>query len=107
MTDVTDPTPQMPAASRAKRWPFIIPLVLVLALGGVFAKRLLDIEGGVEVNAIPTVLLNTPAPEFDLAALPGRAEGLKSADLKGQVYLINFWGSWCVTCLSEHPVLMD
>lgn len=108
MTDtVTDTTASAPQAPRAKRWPYLIPLVLVLALGGVFGKRLLDLEGGVEVNAIPTVVLNTPAPDFDLPALPGYPEGLKSADLKGQVYLLNFWGSWCITCLEEHPVLLS
>jgi len=90
-----------------KRWPYLIPLVVVLALGGVFGKRLLDVENGLEVNALPTVLLNTPVPDFDLAPLPGHAEGLKSADLKGQVYLVNFWGSWCVTCLYKHPVLLN
>lgn len=90
-----------------KRWPYLIPLALVLALFGVFGKRLLDVASGVEVSALPTVLLNTPVPDFDLAPLPGNAEGLKSADLKGQVYLVNFWGSWCGTCLYEHPVLLN
>ncbi len=104
MTDTvaTQPRPQ----KKASRWPYLIPLVAVLALGGVFAKRLLDVERGVEVNALPTVLLDTPVPAFDLEPLPGHAQGLKNEDLKGQVYLINFWGSWCVTCLYEHPVLL-
>jgi cytochrome c biogenesis protein CcmG/thiol:disulfide interchange protein DsbE len=53
------------------------------------------------------VLLNTPMPAFDLPPLPGRGEGLRSEDLKGQVSLINIWGSWCVACLSEHPVLIE
>lgn len=100
MTNTTAPR------ARAKRWPYIIPLIAVLALGGVFAKRLLDVENGVEVSALPPVLLDTPAPSFDLEPLPGYAQGLKSEDLKGQVYLINFWGSWCATCLYEHPVLL-
>lgn len=91
----------------AKRWPYILPLVVLLAVGGIFAKRLMDVEGGIEPNAIPTVLLNTPVPDFDMPPLPGHDEGLKSADLKGQVYMINFWGSWCGTCIYEHPTLLD
>jgi len=29
----------------AKRWPYILPLVVLLVLGGIFGKRLLDVEG--------------------------------------------------------------
>jgi len=95
-------------ASTPKRWPYIIPLVAILALGGVFVKRLVDVEQGVvDPRLLPTVLLDTPLPTFDLEALPGRGQPLKSDDLKGEVSLINVWGSWCVACVYEHPVLMD
>ena len=106
MTDQATSPPQT-AAPRAKRWPYILPLVVLLGLGGIFAQRLLDVENGIDPSVIPTVLLNTPMPAFDLPALPGRGEALKSDDLKGQVSLINFWGSWCVTCAYEHPVLLE
>jgi len=92
---------------RAKRWPYIIPLAVVLALGGVFAKRLSDFSGGYDPLVIPTVLLNTPVPAFDLPPLPGYGEALTTADLKGKVSLINIWGSWCAACTVEHPFLME
>lgn len=100
MTDTTPTTP------RPKRWPYLIPLVAILALGAVFGKRLLDVEHGLDPSLIPTVLLDTPMPAFDLPPLPDRGEGLNSEDLKGQVYLVNFWGSWCIACLAEHPMLL-
>lgn len=100
MTDATQ------APARPKRWPYILPLVAILALGAVFGKRLLDVERGLDPNLIPTVLLDTPMPAFDLPPLPDRGEGLNSEALKGQVYLVNFWGSWCVACLAEHPMLL-
>jgi cytochrome c biogenesis protein CcmG/thiol:disulfide interchange protein DsbE len=91
----------------AKRWPYILPLVAVLVLGGVFAKRLLDVEKGIDPSLIPTVLLDTPLPSFSLPPLPGRGEALVSEELKGEVSLVNIWGSWCVACLVEHPILLE
>ena len=32
---------------------------------------------------------------------------LGTADLKGQVWLLNVWASWCVSCRAEHPLLVD
>lgn len=103
MTDTSLPSER----PRPKRWPYILPLVAILALGGIFAKRLWDIEQGLDPSLIPTVLLNTPAPTFDLPPLPGYGEALTSEDLKGQVTLVNIWGSWCIACTVEHPVLME
>jgi cytochrome c biogenesis protein CcmG/thiol:disulfide interchange protein DsbE len=91
----------------AKRWPLVLPLVIVIALVGVFGKRLADVGAGDDPRLLPTVLLNTPFPEMDLEGLPGRAySGLATNDLKGEVSLVNVWGSWCVACLAEHPTLM-
>jgi cytochrome c biogenesis protein CcmG/thiol:disulfide interchange protein DsbE len=95
------------ATPRLRRWPYILPLAVVLALGGVFAKRLSDISGGYDPLVIPTVLLSTPAPAFDLPPLPGYGEALTTADLKGKVSLVNIWGSWCAACTVEHPLLME
>jgi cytochrome c biogenesis protein CcmG, thiol:disulfide interchange protein DsbE len=92
---------------RPKRWPYLIPLVAVLALGGVFAKRLTDMAGGYDPLVIPTVLLDTPAPDMNLEPLPGLGEALTTADLKGKVSLVNIWGSWCAACTVEHPFLME
>jgi cytochrome c biogenesis protein CcmG/thiol:disulfide interchange protein DsbE len=92
-----------------KRWPYLLPLVVIVSLFAIFGKRLVDVERGKDPNLIPSVLLNTPIPDFDLAGLPGRtdAAGLKTADLKGRVSLVNVWGSWCVACLQEHPTLIE
>ena len=106
MTDA--PAPPETRAPARKRWPYFMPLIVLVALSGVFGKRLLDVEQGVDPKLIPSVLLNTPLPAFDLVGLPGRDDdrGLKSEDLKGQVTLVNVWGSWCIACLDEHPTLM-
>jgi cytochrome c biogenesis protein CcmG/thiol:disulfide interchange protein DsbE len=94
-------------ARRAARWPYLLPLVVIAGLGAIFGKRLMDLEGGVDSKVIPTVLLNTPAPALDLPALPGFGEDVTAADLKGRVTLVNFFGSWCIACVAEHPILME
>ncbi|MCB2106281.1 MAG: DsbE family thiol:disulfide interchange protein [Rhodobacteraceae bacterium] len=94
------------------RFVFLLPLAVVLILIAVFGKRLLDVAGGEDPRLLKSVLLDTPMPDMDLAALPGRFktmpdDGLATADLKGQVSLVNVWGSWCVACLAEHPMLVE
>jgi cytochrome c biogenesis protein CcmG/thiol:disulfide interchange protein DsbE len=34
-------------------------------------------------------------------------QSLAREDLKGQVWLLNVWASWCVSCREEHPLLVD
>lgn len=78
-----------------------------VALFGVLALFFLK---GLTMNPrdIPSVLINRPVPEMNLAPLPGRGEdtGLATADLKGRVSLVNIYGSWCIACVQEHPYLM-
>jgi cytochrome c biogenesis protein CcmG/thiol:disulfide interchange protein DsbE len=93
-----------------KHWPYLLPIIAIILLVVIFGKRLLDVEQGADPHLLPSVLLNTPAPSFSLAALPGRASDttapFTTADLKGQVSLLNVWGSWCIACLEEHPNLV-
>ncbi len=81
--------------------------LLPVALFGVLALFFLK---GLTMNPrdIPSVLINRPVPEMNLAPLPGRGEdtGLATADLKGRVSLVNIYGSWCIACVQEHPYLV-
>ena len=95
------------AVVKQTRWTTLLPIIILVALVGVFAKRLIDVQSGQDPNLVPTVLLNTPVPPIDLPPLPQRGLGLKTEDLKQAVSLVNVWGSWCVACLAEHPLLMD
>lgn len=90
-----------------RKWVALLPIIIVALMVGIFAKRLADVKDGADPSMVPTVLLNTPAPEFDLPPLPERGLGLATSNLKGEVSLVNIWGSWCVACLAEHPLLMD
>lgn len=56
-------------------------------------------------DALPSPLIGKPAPEFALPVLHDRSYTVKLSDLRGQPFLMNVWGSWCVECRVEHPVL--
>jgi peroxiredoxin len=46
-------------------------------------------------------ILPQPAPDFTLKDYAGREVSLSS--LRGQVVLVNFWATWCKTCVVEMP----
>ena len=78
-----------------------LPLLVFLVIAVFFAI-------GLTLNPrdIPSPLIGKTVPEFSLPPVKGRALGLSSADLRGQVSLVNVFASWCVACREEHPVLM-
>ncbi|MGH7544818.1 MAG: TlpA family protein disulfide reductase [Gemmatimonadota bacterium] len=51
-------------------------------------------------NLIPSPLPGLPAPDFTLQTLSGDTVAL--ADLEGKVVVVNFWASWCLSCIDEH-----
>ena len=75
----------------------------------VFALMAVFLGIGLTMNPrdIPSPLIGKPVPNFSLPPVKGRSLGLASADLKGQVSLVNVFASWCVACREEHPVLLD
>ena len=56
---------------------------------------------------IPTALIGKAVPEFTLPPVKGRTLGLSTADLRGQVSLVNVFASWCTACGYEHPIFMQ
>jgi peroxiredoxin len=45
------------------------------------------------------------APEVRFAPLSG--ETFSTAQLRGKVVLVNFWATWCVTCVQEMPKMVE
>ncbi|MFL6663010.1 MAG: DsbE family thiol:disulfide interchange protein [Rhizobacter sp.] len=85
---------------------YLVPLGLFVALA-VFLGVGLDRNP----QELPSPLVGRIAPAFDLprleaaAAAPG--ERFTPADMKGRVWMLNVWASWCVSCRQEHPVLLE
>ena len=81
---------------------FILPF-LVFVILSVF----LYVGLGRKPSEVPSPLIDKPAPAFTLPQLHDANKRFSSQDMKGQVWLLNVWASWCGACKDEHPVLME
>ena len=81
---------------------FVLPLLVFIVLLGFLWHGL-----SLNPREVPSPLIDKPAPSFRLARLDQPAKAVSEKDLRGQVWLLNVWASWCVSCMDEHPVLLD
>jgi cytochrome c biogenesis protein CcmG/thiol:disulfide interchange protein DsbE len=81
---------------------FLIPL-------GIFLVLVLFLAVGLRLNPreVPSPFIGKAAPAFTLTQLHEPERHFSPQDMKGKVWLLNVWASWCVSCRQEHPVLMD
>jgi len=80
----------------------LAPLAIFMLIGLAFAIGLTK-----DPRNLPSELIDQPFPAFTLTALYDANKNLTEDIIKDQVSLINVFGSWCVACTVEHPVLMD
>jgi cytochrome c biogenesis protein CcmG, thiol:disulfide interchange protein DsbE len=88
-----------------KRLLFASPVLVALIFGGFF---LWGLDPDRNPNAIPSVLISRPAPEFTLPEVAGTGvPGFSRANLVGnsEPVVVNVFASWCVPCRAEHAVL--
>lgn len=81
---------------------FLVPLVLFLALTGFLGYGLT-----LNPSVVPSPLIGQPAPVFSLAKLDAPDQHFGVEDMRGEVWLLNVWASWCVSCRAEHPYLVE
>jgi cytochrome c biogenesis protein CcmG, thiol:disulfide interchange protein DsbE len=81
---------------------FLIPLAVFVLLVGFLAV-------GLKLNPreVPSPLVGKAAPAFELPVLSQPDKRFVPGDMRGKVWLLNVWASWCVSCRDEHPVLVE
>ncbi len=79
---------------------FIAPLIVLAGLVVILSAGLRH-----DPTRLPSALIGKPAPEFDLPRLDAPAETVSSRAMRGQVWILNVWASWCEPCRDEQPAL--
>jgi cytochrome c biogenesis protein CcmG/thiol:disulfide interchange protein DsbE len=81
---------------------YVIPLAIFIVLVVFLAIGL-----GRDPREVPSPLINKPAPAFQLAQLKEPSKTFSSAEMRGKVWLLNVWASWCLACREEHSLLLE
>ena len=80
---------------------FLIPLVIFVGLLAMLYMRL-----GKPTDIVTNTALERPVPAFELPLLSDTSRIMTNDNLPDKPFLMNIWGSWCPTCIIEHPFLM-
>jgi cytochrome c biogenesis protein CcmG/thiol:disulfide interchange protein DsbE len=84
-----------------KRVLMFLPVVVVIVLGVILFAGI-----GKDPNHLESALIGKPVPEFNLADLRQPDQQLGPELFRGQVSLLNVWGTWCPACRDEHDDLV-
>ena len=84
-----------------KRLGFLVPL-------GAFVVLAIFLAIGLnrDPREVPSPLIDKPAPAFALTRLDDPGQTIALGDMRGKVWMLNVWASWCVACREEHPLLV-
>ena len=81
---------------------FLIPLIVFFAVCAFLWRGL-----SLNPKEVPSPLIGKPAPEFTLPLLNEVNTTFDKMDMRGEIWLLNVFASWCGPCLDEHPVIVN
>ena len=81
---------------------YLIPLGVFIVL-----VIFLAIGLGRDPHEVPSPLINKAAPTFRLPQLKDPSKTFSAEEMRGKVWILNVWASWCISCRDEHPLLIE
>lgn len=84
----------------------LLPLIAFVLLAALLFVGV-RMNSGKDTSAIPSPLIGKPAPVLALPELPLPESRVALDGLRGRAFVLNVWGSWCVSCRVEHPVITE
>lgn len=76
-------------------------ILLVVAIGAYQWFGSDDSDDSNRVNEVDSPIVGAEAPDFTLQTFAG--EDITLSEQRGNVVILNFWGSWCEPCIREMP----
>ena len=81
---------------------YLLPLAVFLVVVGFLAVGL-----QLKPREVPSPLVGKPAPAFSLPRLDAPGTMVSVQDMRGKVWVLNVWASWCGPCQVEHPHITE
>jgi cytochrome c biogenesis protein CcmG, thiol:disulfide interchange protein DsbE len=81
---------------------FAIPLIIFIGLMLLMFKGLWQ-----DPKIVNSPLIDKAAPGFTLPILAGNGSTFSLEEMRGKVWVLNVWASWCVACRAEHPLVTE
>lgn len=77
---------------------YLLPLAVFLVVLGFLAVGL-----QLKPREVPSPFIGKAAPAFTLPRLDAPDQMMSTQDMRGKVWVLNVWASWCGPCQIEHP----
>lgn len=80
---------------------YLLPLAIFAVLAAFLYRGL-----SLDPKLVPSPLIDKPVPSFSLPTLKDPEAMISDTTLKGKVWMMNIWATWCSACRAEHEVLL-